>query len=148
MSQYANTQEVFDASLPYIAWSTDSVTNYLEDKPYGLLKDEEAAKNWKATIKTVVELTPVVKQIPAVMLFVLKVPEWAMRLVSKDLNRVLVMHKVRFGHLVAPLPSHRPHLDCILWLAQQKNQRDEMRSARLCRLCPQLLIRQPILTHL
>jgi len=113
MSQYANTQQVFDASLPYIAWSTDSVTNYLEDKPYGLLKDEEAAKNWKATIKTVVELTPVVKQIPAVMLFVLRVPEWAMRRVSKDLNRVLVMHKVRCGRHFPLLLSHRPSLDVL-----------------------------------
>ena len=94
MSQYASTQEVFDASLPFIAWSTDSVTNYLEDKPFGLLAEEQKAKDWKATIKTVVELTPVVKQIPLLMPLVLKVPVWAMRWVSEDLNRVLVMHNV------------------------------------------------------
>ena len=94
MSQYASTQEIFDASLPYIAWSTDSVSNYLEGKPYGLLKNEQKAKDWEATIKTVVELTPVVKQIPLVMPLVLRVPGLVMGWVSPDLNRVLTMHKV------------------------------------------------------
>lgn len=94
MLQYANTQQIFDVNLPYIAWSTDSVSNYLEDKPFGLLRDDEKARDWKATVKTVVELTPLVKQIPLVMPLVLKVPEWVMRRVSADLNRVLVMHKV------------------------------------------------------
>ena len=109
MSQYASTQEIFDANLPYIAWSTDSVSNYLEDKPYGLLKDEQKAKDWKATIKMVVELTPVVKQIPLVMPLVLRVPGWVMRWVSPDLNRVLVMHKV-CPSLLSPTPSQKATL--------------------------------------
>ena len=104
MSQYASTQEIFDANLPYIAWSTDSVSNYLEDKPYGLLRDEQKAKDWKATIKMVVELTPVVKQIPLVMPLVLRVPGWVMRWASPDLNRVLVMHRV-CPSLPSPAPS-------------------------------------------
>ena len=94
MSQYASTQEIFDVHLPIIAWSTDSVSNYLENKPAGLLRDEQKARDWKATIQMVVELTPVVKQFPLVMPLVLRVPVWVMRWVSPDLNRVLVMHKV------------------------------------------------------
>ena len=96
MSQYASTQEVFDANLPYIAWSTDNVTSYVEGKPYGLLKDNEKAKEWKAIIQTMIELTPLAKQIPAVMAFVLRVPEWVMWCVNKDLHQVTQVHKVRF----------------------------------------------------
>lgn len=94
MSHYGRTQEVFEVNLPYIAWSTDSVSNYLEDRPYGLLQDEERARDWKATIKMVVELTPLVKQIPLVMPLVLRVPIWLMRWASPELNRVLIMHQV------------------------------------------------------
>lgn len=94
MSYYASTQEVIDANLLFIAWSTDSVSCYLENKPAGLLRDEQKARNWKATVGMVVELTPVVKQITLVMPLVLSTPEWLMRQVSPALNRVLVMHKV------------------------------------------------------
>ena len=107
MSQYASAEEVVDANLPYIAWSTDSVSNYLEDEPYGLLKDDEKAKNWKATIKMVVELTPLVKQIPVVMPLVLRVPAWLMRSMSPSLNRVLVMHMV--SPLLPPILAAKPH---------------------------------------
>lgn len=94
MSYYASTQGVLDANLLFIAWSTDSVSNYLENKPVGLLRDEQKARNWKATVEMVIELTPVVKQFPLVMPLVLSIPEWVMRPVSPALNRVLVMHKV------------------------------------------------------
>lgn len=94
MSQYASSGEEFDVNLPYLAWSTDSVSTYLENKPYGLLYDDERAKDWKQTLKTVIELTPIVKQIPLVMPLVLRVPAWLMAIVSRDLNRVLTLHKV------------------------------------------------------
>lgn len=94
MSHYASTQEVLDANLLFIAWSTDSVSYYLENKPAGLLRDEQKSRNWKATVGMVVELTPMVKQFPLVMPLVLSTPEWVMRLVSPAVNRVLVMHKV------------------------------------------------------
>jgi len=94
MAHYASTQETVSIHLPYIAWSTDSVSNYLEDQPFGLLRDTERAKQWEATIKTVVELTPLVKQFPVVMPLVLRAPGWVMERLSPELNRVLVMHRV------------------------------------------------------
>lgn len=63
----------------------------------GLLQDDEKARDWERTIKTVVNLTPIVKQFPIVMPLVLRIPEWLMKHVSPDLHRVLVLHKVSDG---------------------------------------------------
>ena len=94
LGRHADSEESFDASLPYLAWSTDSVFMYLENKSPGMLQNVEQAKDWERTIKTVVELTPIVKQIPLVMPFVLHVPTWLMGIISQDLLRVLMLHKV------------------------------------------------------
>ena len=94
-SGYARTGEEFECSTYFLAWSTDSVSKYLENDTYGLLDDDQRRKNWQRTIEQVVELTPLVKQFPFFMPFVLKVPGWLMQIVSSDLNLVLLMHKVR-----------------------------------------------------
>lgn len=93
-SGYARTGEAFECSIYLLAWGTDSVSKYLENDTYGLLDDDQQRKNWQRTIEQVVELTPLVKQFPFFMPFVLKVPGWLMRIVSSDLNLVLLMHKV------------------------------------------------------
>ena len=94
IKRYVNTNEPFDISLPYVAWSNDSVSTYLGDNSAGLLKDVERAQNWKKTLRTVVELTPIIKQVPSIMPLVLHLPAWLVRGVSIDLWRVLILHKV------------------------------------------------------
>ncbi|KAK3171959.1 hypothetical protein OEA41_004043 [Lepraria neglecta] len=83
----------FECSTYFLSWATDSVANYLENDTYGLLDDEQRRKDWQKTVEKVVELTPLVKQFPFFMPFVLKVPGWIMRIVSSDMNLILLMHK-------------------------------------------------------
>ena len=94
LDKYASSGGTFDVNLPYLAWSTDSVSTYLEDRPFGLLADDKRARNWQQTIQTVVKSTPVVKQISFMMPLVLQVPEWLMKMISLDMSRVLALHKV------------------------------------------------------
>ncbi|MCJ1436764.1 hypothetical protein MMC27_006146 [Xylographa pallens] len=93
ISQHAARQEVFDCNLQFLAWSTDSVNRFLSCAPMGLLHDIERAKEWKQTIRAVVELTPLVKQFPLVMPMILHLPQWLVKAFSPDLNRILTMHK-------------------------------------------------------
>ncbi|KAL9129093.1 MAG: hypothetical protein Q9217_002365 [Psora testacea] len=93
LTRFATSGETFEISTYFLSWATDSVAKYLENDTYGLLDDGQRRKDWQSTIDKVVELTPVVKQFPFFMPFVLKVPNWFMRIVSPDTNRVLLMHK-------------------------------------------------------
>ena len=93
-SRYVTTGEAFECSTYFLSWATDSVANYLENDTYGLLDDEQRRKDWQKTVGKVVELTPLVKQFPFFMPFVLKVPGWIMRIISSDMNLILLMHKV------------------------------------------------------
>ena len=95
MSRCAENDEVLECSVYFLSWATDSVAKYLENDTYGLLENEQRRKSWHKTVDKVIKLTPVVKQFPFFMPFVLRVPEWIMRTVSQDLNLVLLMHKVR-----------------------------------------------------
>ena len=94
LSHYADTGEVFECSTYLLSWATDSVARYLENETYGLLDDDKRRKDWQKTLAKVIELTPIVKQFPFVMPFVLKVPGWLMRIISSEMNLVLLMHKV------------------------------------------------------
>ena len=94
LSRYANSGEVFECSIYFLCWATDSVSKYLENETYGLLDNEQRGKDWQQTIEKVIELTPLVKQYPFFMPFMLKVPPWVIRLVSSDMNLILLMHKV------------------------------------------------------
>ena len=67
LSAYASTGEIVDLGLLYLAWSTDSVSAYLEDRPLGLLRDDKMAKDWFQTVKTTAEFTPLIKQFPIIM---------------------------------------------------------------------------------
>jgi len=92
---FATTGDIFECSIFFLCWATDNVSRYLENETYGLLEDEQRRKNWQRTINKVVELTPIVKQYPFFMPFLFKVPPWIIRLISSDLDLVLLMHKVR-----------------------------------------------------
>ena len=94
LSRYANTGEAFEISIYFLSWATDSVAKYLENESYGVLDDEQRRKDWKRTISKIVELTPIIKQYPFFMPFMLKVPPRLLGMVSSDLNLVLLMRKV------------------------------------------------------
>ena len=94
LSHHAKTGEAFECSTYFLSWATDSVAKYLENDTYGLLDDDDRRKDWQKTIEKVVELTPIVKQFPYFMPFMLKVPERVMRIVSSDMSLILLMHKV------------------------------------------------------
>ena len=93
-SHYADTGEVFECSIYLLSWATDSIARYLENETYGLLDDDERRRDWQKTVAKVTELTPIVKQFPFFMPFVLKVPGWLMQIISSDVSLVLLMHKV------------------------------------------------------
>ncbi|MCJ1312339.1 hypothetical protein MMC25_006013 [Agyrium rufum] len=93
LDEHLTKQDVVDLTRDYLAWSTDSVFNYLDSEPLGLLTDPERAEDWKQTLRAVVELTPLVKQMTWIMPVVLKVKPWVVKLFSPDLARVLVMHR-------------------------------------------------------
>ncbi|KAL9634071.1 MAG: hypothetical protein Q9204_003151 [Flavoplaca sp. TL-2023a] len=90
---FAATGETFECGTYFLSWATDSVAKYLENSTYGLLDDSRRRQDWQETIAQVVELTPLVKQFPFFMPFVLKVPGWLMQILSPKMNRVLLMHK-------------------------------------------------------
>ncbi|KAI4093907.1 MAG: hypothetical protein LQ339_007589 [Xanthoria mediterranea] len=92
-NRFATSRETFECGTFFLAWATDSVAKYLENDTYGLLENAHRRREWQETISQVVELTPLVKQFPSFMPFVLRVPGWLMRVVSPKMNRVLVMHK-------------------------------------------------------
>ncbi len=112
LNRYAKGGEVFECSTYFLSWATDSVAKYLENDTYGLLDDHERRKNWQDTIGKVVELTPVVKQFPLFMPFVLKVPGWVMEIVSPEMNLILLMHKVRDVPSDFPLPQRQVPICC------------------------------------
>ncbi|KAI4257111.1 MAG: hypothetical protein L6R42_005851 [Xanthoria sp. 1 TBL-2021] len=92
-SQFAATSETFECGTYLLSWATDSVSKYLENSSYGLLDDARRRQDWQETVADVIELTPLVKQFPFFMPFVLKVPGWLMQILSPKMNRVLLMHK-------------------------------------------------------
>ncbi|KAL8920044.1 MAG: hypothetical protein Q9172_004674 [Xanthocarpia lactea] len=92
-NHFAATGETFECGTYFLSWATDSVAKYLENSTYGLLDDARRRQDWQETIAQVVELTPLVKQFPFFMPFVLKVPGWLMQILSPKMNRVLLMHK-------------------------------------------------------
>ncbi len=92
---FATTGEIFECSIFFLGWATDNVSKYLENETYGLLDDDQRRKDWERTIDKVIEMTPIVKQFPFFMPFLFKVPPWSVRLVSSDMDLVLLMHKVR-----------------------------------------------------
>ncbi|CAL8576589.1 hypothetical protein XPA_002464 [Xanthoria parietina] len=91
--RFAASGETFECGTFFLAWATDSVAKYLENDTYGLLENAHRRREWQETISQVVELTPLVKQFPFFMPFVLKVPGWLMGVLSPKMNRVLLMHK-------------------------------------------------------
>ena len=113
----ATTGEIFECSIFFLCWATDSVSKYLENETYGLLDDEQRRKDWQRTINKVVELTPIVKQYPFFMPFLFKVPPWMIRLISSDMDLVLLMHKVREKHFLSisqrPNSCHSYHNSCM-----------------------------------
>lgn len=78
----------------FLPWGIDSLSKYLENQSFGLLDDDQRRNDWHKTVNRVVELTPMVKQFPLLMPFVLKVPGWIMQFISSELNLVLLMHKI------------------------------------------------------
>ncbi|KAL9100151.1 MAG: hypothetical protein Q9163_004436, partial [Psora crenata] len=115
LDEYEASQEVCLIGLQYLAWSTDSVSRYLEDRPFGLLDNVERAREWDRTLKTVVELTPLVKQFPLFMPLILHLPGWLVEPISPALNLVLRMHRrmQRRAHkacaeITTPPPSPPP----------------------------------------
>lgn len=94
LSRYAKIGEAFEYSTYFLSWATDSVAKYLANDTYGLLDNDQLRKDWQNTNGKVVELTPIVNQSPIFIPFVLKVLRGVMRIVSPDINLILLTHKV------------------------------------------------------
>ena len=94
--KHQQRQDTLDLGVLYLAWSTDSIAQYLEGQPFGLLNDKERAAEWARTLDTVVELVPLIKQIPSVMPLALRLPLWLVQTISPALGRVLKLHEVSF----------------------------------------------------
>ena len=92
--QCTDAAEIIDISLLYLAWSARSVSNCLGNQLLGLLEDTQRAIERKQTIRAVVELTPLVKQIPIVMPVILDLPQWLVKVFPPDLGRILALRKV------------------------------------------------------
>ena len=69
-------QEKADAGPSFLACSSDSVFQYLEDDSYGLSDNLNRAKVWADTMKTVISKTPLTKQTPYIIPLALDLPVW------------------------------------------------------------------------
>lgn len=78
----------------YLALSTDILCDHMFDNPLGLLKSEEAAVNWQETIKTVAELTPLVKQFTWLLPVALRIPVSVLQILVPRLARIVSVRKV------------------------------------------------------
>lgn len=94
LREFSKTRETFGVLLPYLAWSTDISSLYLEHKRPGLLRDEQQTKAWAQALSSVVELIPFQKQFPLLTPFVFSLPERLIRTVSPTLHRFVEIHKV------------------------------------------------------
>lgn len=107
MRHYVSTGETFAVYLPYLAWSTDSASLYLEGKSAGLLRNEEKAETWKKTLQTVVDLMAFEKQIPSLMPLFFYLPLRLLRLISPSLHNIVAVHRVCMEFLSAPSQGER-----------------------------------------
>ena len=65
MRHHITTGETVEVYQSYLAWSTDSASQYIEHQSFGFLHNEKKAQEWKQVSQTMVEFMPFEKQFPA-----------------------------------------------------------------------------------
>ena len=80
----------------FIAFTTDSLCNFVFGKSFGYQSDRKKNQEWRNTMGAVPHNTPVIKQLPWAIGLALKLPESLVRLVVPDLSRLVGLHRVRY----------------------------------------------------
>ncbi|KAM3072433.1 hypothetical protein ACMFMG_009234 [Clarireedia jacksonii] len=81
--------EVIELKLKFIAYTTDTVCQYVFAEPPSLQKDPEKAKRWQRTIEAVGRMTPLIKQSPWLISAAKKIPLPIIERLLPDLARLL-----------------------------------------------------------
>jgi hypothetical protein len=87
-------EEVIELKLKFLAFTTDTVCQYVFAEPPRLQKDTETAKQWQRTIEAVGRITPLIKQSPWLISAAAKVPLAIIESLLPDLGRLLSYQNV------------------------------------------------------
>lgn len=86
--------EIVELRQTYLALTTDTLCGHAFDTSLSLLTDDQAATEWKRTIKAVTILTPLIKQFTWIIPLALKVPLAPLQFVVPDLARIVALRRV------------------------------------------------------
>lgn len=87
-------KKIVELKLTFLAFSTDTVCQYVFAEPPSLQKSVEDAKRWHETIEAVGKITPLVKQFPWVIPVAKKLPSTIVDFFLPALGRLLSYHFV------------------------------------------------------
>lgn len=87
-------EEVIELKLKFLAFSTDTVCQYVFNETPSLQKNAEKAENWQETIAAVGRVTPLIKQFPWALPAAKKLPVDLVGYFLPALGRLLRYHNV------------------------------------------------------
>ena len=93
-------QEVVELRGVFVAFTTDTISQYAMGESMGLQRDEEGARRWWATLETTSTMTPLVKQFPSFLALGKAVPIKLIRWLKPEMAGLLEIHEV------SPLQTH------------------------------------------
>ncbi|KAB8288832.1 hypothetical protein EYC80_010735 [Monilinia laxa] len=105
-------KKIIELKLAFLAFSTDTVCQYVFAEPPRLQKNPEDAKQWHETIGAVSRLTPLIKQFPWLIPVAKKLPSAMVDFLLPTLGRLLryhsqVHHKARSHIQKTSRPSEK-----------------------------------------
>ncbi|KAH7305262.1 putative flavonoid 3-hydroxylase [Stachybotrys elegans] len=79
--------------LNYLAFTTDTLTDFCFTESMQLLQDEKKAAGWKSTIQAIALLTPLIKQFTWVIPLALALPVRPLEIIIPDIARVVKLRR-------------------------------------------------------
>jgi cytochrome P450 len=104
----------------YLAYSTDSISQFCFNESRGMLQDEDKAAGWKRTIHGIAVSTPLMKQFSWMMPMTMKLPLWPVQMLAPDMAEVVQLRRDMESQALSATQSLFQHTER---LAGEKTQR-------------------------
>ncbi|KAL9092331.1 MAG: hypothetical protein Q9165_004505 [Trypethelium subeluteriae] len=93
MQRQFDRDGVAELRTDYFAYAADVISGHAFDEQLHLLDDEDAARKWRKTIGALAFLTPLVKQLPWLIPFALRLPVAFWNVMAPSLAHIMAFHR-------------------------------------------------------
>ena len=94
LKESLSDDRVLEMGTIYLAMTTDIISSHAFDKSLDLLANDQSAADWKKTINAVAEMNSLTRQFTWMMPFALKLPLGPLQILTPELARIIVLHRV------------------------------------------------------